>query len=149
MPKESGLGKSQEDIELVGSDSLSAKEYYNVQNLKTTLTIDSSQNIIDSVRISVVFLGMCLIFYSVLLFLALLFDRVNQFVEINLVGILTFGKLQFTEDEFAKGSDGLINSKRMYKVLVVLLVIGLLLVSGSLFTYVSRVSLLLNDLVGG
>lgn len=149
MPEQSQLMEGQSEIELPDSTSLSTRDYYGVQDLKNSININSSQNTIDTLRILVVFLGMFLIFYSVFLFLAMLFDRANQFIEISLVGVLTLGKLRYSDDEYARESYGLVNTQGLIKVAVVILLIGFFLVSGGLFTYISRVSLLLNKLIGG
>lgn len=135
---ESKLGADRDKVELVDDGSLSISENYQIKSMREAVSTTISDRLFANIRVAVVFTGLCLIFYCVLLTLGSVFDKVNQFLEINLVGILTLGKLMYTDEEYAKGSAGYITGARMFKLIIVILAIGLFLVSGGVFSLLSK-----------
>ena len=53
---------------------------------------------IKAVRVTVQVLGVILLLWSVLLFLGFQFDRINNVLDVSIVTILTFGRLQVATD---------------------------------------------------
>lgn len=145
---ESKLGADQTTIEMQSDASLGVAENYKVKTLGESITSSKEANIFEKLRVAVVFTGLCLIFYCVLLTMGTVFDRVNQFIEISIIGILTLGKLTYTDEAYAKGSSGYITGGRMLKLIAVTLVIGLFLVSGGIFSIMSKLYFWLMPLLG-
>lgn len=59
----------------------------------------SDSSIIHYLRIFTMFMGIILIVWSVLVYLAYWFDRINNFFDLDLLGILTFGRLHMSDTE--------------------------------------------------
>lgn len=95
------------------------------------------------VRAAFMFVGILIMVYSVILFIAYQFDKVNNFVEIQLLGILTFNRLAVSPDDKQSNyanvdSNGTkyLKLKDICIVCVVGISIGVLLVSGKVFLLV-------------
>lgn len=145
MPAKSKLGASIAEIEEANAERLSIGENYSVKSIRNDLEVNKIQNIVDTARTCVVFIGLVLIFYSVMLLLAMLFDRVNTFLEISLVSILTLGHVRYSVEEETSGMIGYAGTAKMIRVQIIMLVLGLFLVSGGIFLYMSKFILWISD----
>lgn len=147
MPAKSKLLDNIEQIEALDYSSLSTGENYSVQVVADDLYTTKAENIVDIARTGVVFVGLMLIFYCILLLLAVLFDKSNQFLEISLVSVLTFGRLKFSEEDFSSGREGYAGMGKIFKSVVIILIVGFFLVSGGVFAYLSRFMLFVMERV--
>lgn len=141
-----GMGKfknsmsdGQKKVELATKDQLSIGQQYSVTAIGSDLEMQQKAFKIDNVRVAVVFIGMCMIFYGILLGICTLFDKVNNFIDISLVKIITFGLLTYSEESSVKGKKGYANSGRIVFVISTLLIIGCLLVSGGVLPFMMDV----------
>ena len=82
------------------------------------------------------------------IYLAYWFDRINNFVDIDLLKIVTFGRLvispteeecTFSMKELAKGQTRTINHRHILYVCIVGLAFGTLIVSGKVFDVVNNI----------
>lgn len=83
-------------------------------------------------------IGIALLFYAVLLLVALVFDRVNSFIEVSIVSVITLGKINVMDkDELKELSPSerheYITTSGVVKRVVIIFVVGLILVSGWVF----------------
>lgn len=136
LPDESELTKEFDMPNLPDSDSLSAEEMYNLQNMQEISKGVKEFEIVGKVRVGIVFIGLCVIIYSILLGLAAIFDKVNSFVNISLVSILTFGKVKIFGEYVESGNNATV--KKFIVVDIILLFIGIFLVSGGLMVWLYR-----------
>ena len=141
-----GMGKfkdsmadRQKKVELATKEQLSIGEQYSVSMIGEDLELQHKAFTIDNVRIAVVFIGICMIFYGVLISICTLFDRANNFIDISLVKVVTFGLLTYSEESSVKGKKGYANSGRIVFVVATLLIIGCLLVSGGILPFMMDV----------
>lgn len=141
----SKLAEQQSQIELKSREDLSTGEQYSVATVKENLEYEHQASAIDTVRVSVVFVGLCLVFYSVMLLVCYLFDKSNSFIEISLVKFITFGYLEYTDDELAKGQQGKASSKRLLVLVVIIMIIGCLFISGGVLQAVMQVMINIHD----
>lgn len=123
------------DYTLPDRSNLSIGEAYSVESVKEDIAINKTALSYDNARVGVVFVGLLLILYSVFMFLGLVFDKVNTFIDISMVGILTFGVLKFSDDDFTKGEEGYVSTNRVIVISIVVMVVGLLLVSGGVLPF--------------
>lgn len=133
------MADNQKQVELATKDQLSVGEQYSVSTIGEDLDLQHKAFTIDTVRVAVVFIGMCMIFYGVMLGLCTLFDKANNFIDISLVKILTFGLLTYSEESSVKGKKGYANSGRIVFVIATLLIVGCLLVSGGVLPFMMDV----------
>lgn len=145
MPVKSKLMDSVQAIELEDTSSLGVKENYSIQVVRDDLYTGRLESIIENARIGVVFAGLLLIFYCILLFFAILFDKSNQFLEISLVSILTFGRLNYSDEEYSNGTKSYAGTGKLFKSVVIILIVGMFLVSGGIFAYLSRIMLFVSQ----
>lgn len=154
MPKKSGLAENAIIPSLPNFSDLSSSEQYSIGMVRNQMKESSAFNAWNTARQVVVFVGLMLMTYTVLLALAMVFDSVNVFFDFSLVRFLTFGLLNYHSDlsdvdaaTIEKGK--MISKKRMIVLLVVLLGVSLLFIAGGVFSGVLRAVYWLVDLFGG
>lgn len=145
----SQIADQQNNINLMSRDDLSTGEAYSVATVGENIVLLKEANVIDTARIAVVFIGLCLVFYAVMLLVAYLFDYSNSFLEISLVKVLTFGYLEYSDDELAKNERGKASSKRLLFLVVFLIIIGCLFISGGVLRTVMELMMNIYDKIGG
>lgn len=98
MPTVEGL-PMQEDVEMSKREDLSLTEQINLGQIALA---KSNDKIVLSEALSYIlmFLGIVLILYSVLLLIALILDYVNAFVDLSLLSLLTFGRYRLVSREY-------------------------------------------------
>ena len=144
MPTIDGL-PSQQKVDLPTSSGLSVAENISLQGLRDARK-NSSFAISESLSRVMMLLGIVLIFYSVLLLIALLYDWVNSFVDFSLISILTFGKYRLvSKDYFEKNKlIGYDKYKKQTNVtpfscflrIVCICIVGMLITSGVIQTII-------------
>lgn len=140
MPTKSALLEKQRMIYLPTRNDLTVNEANSVALLGDNISISNSASVFDNARICLSFIGLCLVMYSVLMLVAMIFDNVNVFIEMSLVSILTFGKLTYAPDENDLGEKkGLTNTKKLAMSIVLLLIVGMILISGSVLPIMSKI----------
>lgn len=128
MPKSDPIAEAQEKLSLPTKDGLSSTELDNISLIKTNSESAKYVSIMNAVRVALVFIGIALMLYAVLLILALIFDRVNVWINISLVNFLTLGKVNVTSDEIK--SQGYVSFKKFIIVDLVLFFLGAMIVAG-------------------
>ena len=137
-------------VEMASLDDFSDTELYNLELWKNDVHSQDMQTyIIDSSRWIVLSLGIALIVWSILIYLAYWFDVVNNFVDIELLPLLTFKRLRrahLEEDvnwHASKNNDGnkqrTIDHKRMLIVTLLGITLGILVITGQLFIWVANI----------
>lgn len=140
MPEKSKLTENQLDIKLPSKSDLSIGEGYSVSIIKDNIAIDNEATAFDKARIFIVFIGLILISYAMLLFVAMVFDRVNVFFDFSLVKILTFGKLDYCPYEKDLGNTvGKTNTSKLVISIIIVGIVGMFLVSGGILSIMSNI----------
>lgn len=90
------------------------------------------------------FIGIIITLYSIFLYLAWQFDRINNFIDISVLSILTFRRFMASPDGTSNFADtGAANKvlahKDIIKVTLIGMAIGVLLISGKIFDIVASV----------
>lgn len=142
MPEKSGLVDGVVLPTLATRDGLSLKEKYNLSEIGDALDLDSQFNSWTTARVCIVFVGLLIVVYALFLALSLLFDRINSFINISLVHILTLGKVYCCEDE-SIGIDQeqqgkYISVKRLVILIVFLFIVGCIFISGGVIPMVIK-----------
>lgn len=106
------LEEYQEYVELMGSEALTVAERVAIAEQKSRITTSNWASVFMKVFY---FIGLLLCLYSVVLIVACIFDYVNTFIDISLLGIVTFGSLKIDRDRYGGGED-LIGYKRGIEV---------------------------------
>lgn len=153
------MASKQEEVEIVGIESLSKEEQSKVADIKTDMT-KNTKNAIDIFHIVTMAVGIGLILYGVLLCFAYLFDYINVFVEISLLGVLSFGKFRILEDEAFDRGSGIrggydqvkevtyLSRGMLFKRSGLCIALGLFLVSGIMYSWISNIMLWVAEMLG-
>lgn len=144
MPSKSSLS------EKVVLDNLVLPQRYELTKSELS-SLEAIQESRDAGKVSILkiisvgfsLLGIVLIVYAVLLMLLYLFDEVSPF-DISLVGVLTLGHIKIVSSEYLSeyGSQGYnkgyFSNKKLFVVILVIFVIGVMMVSGVLYKILLR-----------
>ena len=141
------LSDNQKSVDLPSDKSLSASELSNRDTVKAQIEYSWQQRIVDIVRIFIVFIGLCLLLYMIILLVAYVFDRSNILVNVCLLRVVSFGIIDPDEDE--ETGKLRISTKRLLQMVAVLFVAGSLLVSGVALGWVEDLVVWLSGLNRG
>lgn len=141
MPTKSGLTADLQLPSLVGRDSLTTAEQYNLAQIGQSVAEAKEFNAWTTARTVLVFIGLMLMAYTFILALCTLFDTVNSFLNISLVKLITLGAINYSNYDY-KVLDGedvkYTSGKRMVILLIVMFVIGCIFVSGGVLPFVMQ-----------
>ena len=133
MPKSDLLKDSAESVSLPDGNELSGKEKTDVSTIKENIRLQKENIIVNTIRTFVMFIGLCLLTYIIFLYVACAFDMSNIFFDIGLLSIVTLGYLSikdlYVKDKYSLG--------RIHKVSACLFVVSTILISGSLYNFIS------------
>lgn len=149
MPIPSTLSAEQNRIELKDRSSLTKYDIANLEYIKSYLESSNGETT-HWYSILTSFIGIVLIFYSVLLLVALFFDRSNQWFDFSLLWFLSFGKYRLVDSYDVRSglvSTGYDSSSDVIYITtgmvvarsVMVLIVGCLLVSGILGNTIANI----------
>ena len=146
-------GLVEHGIALPSSDWLQHSEQQEIANWKSTIELLQEDKKYSVLRACVMFVGILMIVYSTLLFLAFQFDKINNFVDIELVSCLTLGKLVTSRDEIStynkeevSGKPKAVVQKDIAMASITGITAGVLLLSGKLYAIISLVVSLVSSI---
>ncbi|MBR3599441.1 MAG: hypothetical protein IKL53_06115, partial [Lachnospiraceae bacterium] len=140
MPSKVDLTAHQAEILLLGRDSLSLTDAETVAIMGTNIALLKEAELLDTVRTSIVFIGLVVLLYGFLMGVAIIFDKANTFIDLSMVNILTFGKLHYDpfEEKTGKLPKDYISTKKLIIMTVIILAVGTLLVSSGMTKLIGR-----------
>lgn len=144
MPKQSGL-TSDKQIYLPDGSELSIGEGYSISKIGNNIKSSKGDVTLNLVRVLVVFIGMCLVMYSVLVLMCMVFDRANSFIEVSLVSVVSFGHLTYTDEDFGT-SKGYVGTKKLVVTVCLVCLFGLLLISGGVLPFLMNIVYSVKDI---
>ena len=141
MPKQGELIRNQEEINLPDRGGLALGEIYSVDMIGEDVRLYNQAVSMNHARVLISFIGLCLIIYSVLMFVAMIFDRSNTFIDISLVSVLTLGKLKYSpyEKDERVNKKGSSNTSKLLISTTVILVVGMIIISGAIWNGMSNI----------
>ena len=144
------LKDNQSQVILPTNSDLSIKEQYSVALSGENIALEKYSSYIDIVRVTVVFIGLCLVLLGVFLIVALIFDKANNFIEISLVNIVTFGLLKYSDEKNTKRDSGYASATKIIIIVSVVMTIGLLLILGVFSPFTMKaIEWVVNLFIGG
>jgi hypothetical protein len=113
---------------------------------RDTIDMQKADTMYKYIRAVFMFIGILIVVYSVILFLAFQFDRVNNFLDVELLNMFTLGRLKTSADaEHGTYNDSsvtggkLVTFKNMCVISLCGISIGILLISGKVFFVVMSI----------
>ena len=145
MPSKSHLSGTIVKPEILDYTSLTQAELSNLQAIKDIKDADKL-SFFDVAKTVISVVGFLLIIYALLLVMAYIFDKVNSFISVSLVSLLTLGHLKVTSEiEYAeldgemKSKKGYIKAGKLIVIVIVLMLLGGLMVSGQLSYWIFKI----------
>lgn len=143
MPKKSGLIENAVIPTLPDYSNLTAKEQYSIGAIRNNLEAASAFDAWNIARQVLVFIGLVLVTYTILLVLAMIFDTVNVFFDFSLVRVLSFGRLNYCPDLSSMDATmvkqgKLIGKKKLIITLIVFFAIACLFIAGGVLPVVLK-----------
>lgn len=131
MPQEELLNESQNSVSLPSASDMTAVERTTISDIRNSVKLSKQEKILSLLLIFIVFIGLLMVLYAILLLLAYAFDRSNVFFGVSLVSIITFGRIVSPDDEY-------IPFIKILKVFALFSIIGFFLVSMGAFSVISK-----------
>lgn len=132
-------------ISLPGVDSLSGEERRTLSSIYDNLNVSTTEKVVHYVRVGIVFVGMMMFLYIVILLVSFVFDSVNSLVDFSMLRVVTLGRLSF-EDNERKGRHYV--QRHVVLTVVALFLIGGILVSGGVYLWVQWIYNGISALLG-
>ena len=153
LPAGSTLSEDANHLTSVDDSGLTAEERYNTHKITSLTEARKTADVWDFVRRVLVFIGLLILSYVLVLIMAYLFDRVNTVFDIRFVTLFSLGALSVGDKDQIRSMDsegtkikGLLSERKFVGVCVVLAVVGALLVSGGVLPFVMKgVNWLMNQ----
>ena len=135
MPAKSKLMENATKIELPKAETLTSSESKSLESIK--LNLDASKlQIIDYINVVIVFIGVLISFYSMLIMSCYFLDQFNSIIEISTLEIATFGLLSFAYTKEDAMQKGYLDLGGMFKIVLGLNALSMVLISGVCFKLV-------------
>lgn len=138
-------------------NNLSNEELYNLSNWEDNVRKDAENTgLIKIVRIITMFVGIIFTLWVILIYIAYWFDRINNFVDIDLVGILTLGKLRVSDTEeectfkvstLNHSEKKTVNHRAMVFICLTGVLFGVLIISGTFYKFLQVFVLKIFDIL--
>ena len=133
----------QKYIDAAMRESLGQAELEGLSNWERNIKNGNHEDgIIAKLRIFTMFMGIALIVWSVLIYFSYWFDRINNFFDLDLLGILTMGKLHMSDTEeectfkvkdLGKTEKKTVNHRAICAICLTGIFFGALIISGVLY----------------
>lgn len=137
-------------------DNLNGDELTAIYNWKTIATDSNAPVYLKVVRIVVQILGVLMLVWGILLYLGYHFDRTNNLVDIQIVSILTLGKLQSGKDEDStygkdigmekNGKVKVVSHRNILLICFVVILFAVLILTGALYNLLTFLIYTILDL---
>lgn len=128
-------------IELKSIDDLDAKQRYQVQAQKEAMNALTT-GWTGALQVGITFIGLVMMVWGLLLFMAMLFDKNNNFFELSTVKIMSLGHMEYADEPSAEGQ---YSGKTIAVRAGIAVGVGLIIVSGTIFGIVSQGILFLGS----
>ena len=142
MPIKSGLTADIGTLSLGDRSDLSATDMVNISSIGEDISMTKTYNAWTTVRVIIVFIGLLMLTYALMLMLALFVDKFNNIFDFSMIGIITFGAIHFSDDKYSSnGEEDVVrttDTKRMVILIIVIALIGGILVSGGVLPFILR-----------
>ena len=135
---------SEDAIALLSREDCSIGDITSINEWKENIENTSYEKVGKYIRGSILFVVILVTLYSILLFLAYVFDSINNFLDFDALSVLTFGKLQKAPDYDSSTftpenpKTRLVTLKDIIGVTISGVLIGVLLISGKIFVLVTN-----------
>lgn len=132
MPQIFDLTDGATKVDLPAAESLGVAQNYALEELQEQ-NLANQKTLGDYLKMGVSFVGVLLMFWSLFILMAGLFDYVNTFIPFKLLPALTFGKREFAPDVGRERVAGQIGWLGLFTLAAVGCLFGVVIVQGVIF----------------
>lgn len=138
MPTVFDLTGYQSLLDLPNRDNLGITDTHTVAQIGADIALRREAADFDTLRVIIAMIGFATLLYGFCLIVAVLLDRINSFIDISFVSLLTFGMVHY--DPFEEGSDvkGYASTKKVVISAVLAMLVGMLLLSSTFTMGIGR-----------
>lgn len=133
----SPLSDDQQKVNFKSKDDLSTGEQYSLSQIAEGIDINSEVDALDLARKIVAFIGLVLVVYASIIFIAMIVDKTNTFIDIGVVKLVTFNLIDYRPNDIEITTGKYISTKKLVISTIIILCVGLLILSGSIFSGLS------------
>ena len=143
LPSLALIKDNAKQINLPDGNSLSAKDKGTIDYVRTTINDEKKDRVTFKIKVALVFIGLLMYVYVILMYAAYASDYANVFIGISLLGVLTFGLLDINSK--AMNPDGKHSMKKIHKVAIVMLIVASIIVTESAYGWLSQIFVYLSS----
>ena len=134
------------EVEMPVLDDLSNDQLKGVSDWKNNIDYIHGGGIIKYIRILVSFVGILFIVWMVLIYLSYWYDRINNFVDIELLPIVTAGQLKVSPEEdnctfnpkgIIRGTQQTVNHRTVLKICLIGIAFSVFIISGKVYEVIA------------
>lgn len=127
-------------------DSLSDSQLKGVVDWRNNVKYKSEDGLIKYIRVFIMFFGIAFLVWMVLIYLSYWFDRINNFIDIEFLPMMTGNRLRIAPEEnectfnpksFVKGTAQTVNHKAIVCICLVGIFFSVTVITGYLYTFLS------------
>lgn len=128
-----------------------------VVDWRNNIEYGNEDGIIKYLRVGVMLFGIVFLVWVILIYLSYWFDRINNFIDIELLPIITFGKLRVSPEEndcsfspknYKKGQEQTVNHRTVCVLCIIGVFFSILIISGVIYTGINFIFRRVLNLVG-
>lgn len=144
MPKQPSWAEPNDLPEESKYENLSTLEQYNLNQIHSNIVDGQEYGPVRTAQVMIVMFGLGLILWSVLLLAGIVFDRTNVFFEFSMVRILSLGRMEYTHDATTVSKTRK-QGKQIAMRSIAGMLLGLIIISGAVFGWLSMLLLFIHD----
>ena len=154
-----GLFVSLEDsiIEFKAREDLSDSQIKGVVDWRDNIKFENEGFLVKTLRVFIIFSGILMLVWVIFVYLSYWFDRVNNFIDIDFLPILTAGRLRISPEEnectfnpknFVKGESQTVNHRVIIGVCALGILFSVLVISGTFYKWLGYLIRYVMGLLG-
>lgn len=133
---------SEVDIELKKGEDLSKDQLKSITDWKNNIDYENEDSILKFIRVVVMFMGILFLVWMLFIYLCYWMDRINNFVDIDLLPTVTGGRLRVSPEEhectfspknFVKGQPQTVNHRAILSICLIGIFFAVLVITGKLY----------------
>lgn len=147
----------EQPITFPDKDDLSKEQLKGVTDWKNNIKYESEDNVIKYIRVFVMLFGILFLVWILLIYLSYWFDRINNFLDLELLPIITAGRLRVSPEEhectfnpksYSKGQAQTVNHRTVLFICMAGVFFAVLIISGYIYTLLNYLVRKMLSIIG-
>lgn len=136
----------EEDLDFSNSDDLSKDQLKSITDWKNNIDYENEDGILKFIRVVVMFMGILFLVWMLFIYLCYWMDRINNFVDIDFLPMVTGGRLRVSPEEhectfnpknFVKGQPQTVNHRAVLSICLIGIFFAVLVITGKLYDVIN------------